>query len=96
MLFVLVLIAGITLKASWLPRVIAASLALSLLAGAIANPDRYVAQQNVNRYVKTGQAQHLLHAADVGRCRTGHRAAATEFAHLLAAGHRRSISRPWR
>ncbi len=54
-LFVLVLIAGIGLKTSWLPRVIVASLALSLLAGAIANPDRYVAQQNVDRYQQTGK-----------------------------------------
>jgi uncharacterized protein DUF4153 len=55
LLFVLILLAGITLRASWLPRVLAASLVLSLLAGAIANPDRYVAQQNVNRYLSTGK-----------------------------------------
>ncbi len=55
LLFVLILIAGITLRAAWLPRVIVGSLVLSLLAGAIANPDRYVAQHNVDRYQSTGK-----------------------------------------
>jgi hypothetical protein len=55
LLFVLILIAGITLRAAWLPRVVVGSLVLSLLAGAIANPDRYVAQQNVYRYQNDGR-----------------------------------------
>ncbi len=55
LLFVLILIAGITLRAAWLPRVIVGSLVLSLLAGAIANPDLYVAQHNVDRYRDTGK-----------------------------------------
>jgi hypothetical protein len=55
LLFVLILVAGITLRASWLPRLIAASLVLSLFAGAVANPDRYVAHQNVTRYQHTGK-----------------------------------------
>jgi hypothetical protein len=55
LLFVLILVAGITLRASWLPRVIVASLVLSLFAGALANPDRYVAQRNVERYHATGK-----------------------------------------
>lgn len=55
LVFVLILIAGITLRASWLPRVIVGSLAVALIAGAVANPDLYVAQQNVNRYYHTGK-----------------------------------------
>jgi len=53
--FVLILVAGITLRAGWLTRTVVASLALALLAGAIANPDRYVAQHNVDRYHRTGK-----------------------------------------
>jgi hypothetical protein len=55
LLFVLVLVAGIRLKGSWLPQVIAASFAVALLAGGIANPDYYVASHNVQRYQTTGK-----------------------------------------
>jgi len=53
--FVLVLIAGIKVSASWLPQVIAGSFVVALLAGAIANPDLYVANRNVDRYQQTGK-----------------------------------------
>jgi Domain of unknown function (DUF4153) len=53
--FVLVLIAGIRVKASWLPQVIAGSFVVALLVGAIANPDLYVANRNVDRYQQTGK-----------------------------------------
>jgi hypothetical protein len=42
-------------RASWLPQVLAASFAVALLAAAIANPDRYVADRNVDRYQQTGK-----------------------------------------
>jgi hypothetical protein len=51
--FVLVLVATLTLRSGWLPQVIAGSLVVALLAGAVANPDLYVANRNVERYQKT-------------------------------------------
>ncbi|HKD97395.1 MAG TPA: DUF4173 domain-containing protein, partial [Micromonosporaceae bacterium] len=47
--FIFVLVASILLRAGWLPRVIAGSLAVALFAGAIANPDYYIAQHNIDR-----------------------------------------------
>lgn len=53
--FLFVLIATLTLRPGWLPRVIAGSFAVALFAGAVANPDGYVANHNVARYEKTGK-----------------------------------------
>ncbi len=55
LLFALILVAGIRLRGGWLPQVIAGSFAVALLAGAIANPDYYVASHNVTRYQQTGR-----------------------------------------
>jgi uncharacterized protein DUF4153 len=55
LLFLLVLVAGIRLRGGWLPQVIAGSFAVALFAGAIANPDYYVASHNVQRFQDTGQ-----------------------------------------
>ena len=54
-LFLLILVAGIRLRGGWLPQVIAGSFAVALFAGAIANPDYYVASHNVSRYQDTGK-----------------------------------------
>nr|BFE67060.1 hypothetical protein GCM10020092_003610 [Actinoplanes digitatis] len=51
--FVLVLIAGIRLKALWLPRAVVAAGVLALLSLAAANPDRLIADRNVTRYEQT-------------------------------------------
>ncbi|MEU7903917.1 DUF4173 domain-containing protein [Actinoplanes sp. NPDC049118] len=51
--FVLVLIAGVRLKALWLPRAVVAAGVLALLGLAAANPDRLIADRNVTRYEQT-------------------------------------------
>lgn len=59
-LFILVVVAGIKLKAPWFPRAIVASFALMLLALAAINPERYIAQQNINRFeVKRADPAYL-------------------------------------
>ncbi|HEX6968158.1 MAG TPA: DUF4173 domain-containing protein [Micromonosporaceae bacterium] len=54
-LFVLVLAAGIHLRATWLPRVAAASAVLALLGLVALDPDRFIADQNIDRYQATGR-----------------------------------------
>jgi hypothetical protein len=56
--FVLLFVAAMLIKANWLPRVIGGSLAVALFAGALVNPDLYVANRNVDRYL-TGVGHHL-------------------------------------
>ncbi|MEV6635213.1 DUF4153 domain-containing protein [Actinoplanes sp. NPDC051470] len=55
LVFVLVLAAGLRLRAAWLPRVAIAAGVLTLLGLAIANPDRMVADSGVARYERTGR-----------------------------------------
>ncbi len=66
LLFGLVLVAGVRLGAwrgelagprseSWLPRVVTASAVIALLAVAVADPDRFVADRNVDRFEQTHQ-----------------------------------------
>jgi hypothetical protein len=53
--FVLVLVAGIRLRAAWLPR-IAVALAVGALIGlAAANPDGLIAERNIDRFQRTGR-----------------------------------------
>jgi hypothetical protein len=52
-LFVFVLVAGIRLRAAWLPRMAFAAWVLMLLGLAMLNPDRFIAEQNVARFERT-------------------------------------------
>jgi hypothetical protein len=52
---VLVLVAGIGMAGSWLPRAVLASAVVAMLALAAINPDAYIAKHNVDRYDQTGQ-----------------------------------------
>jgi len=54
--FVLVLVAGIRLRAraTWLPTAILGAAVLALLGLAALNPDRYIADRNVDRFARTG------------------------------------------
>jgi hypothetical protein len=54
-LVVLVLVAGVRLSGSWLPRAALASGAALLLVIGLANPEAWVAQQNIERYQDTGK-----------------------------------------
>jgi hypothetical protein len=55
LVFVLVLAAGVRLRAPWLPRTIAATAAVALLGIVAVNPDLLIARQNVARYEETGK-----------------------------------------
>jgi two-component system, OmpR family, sensor histidine kinase BaeS len=50
-----VMVAGVTMKATWLPRAALLSGASLLLGLAVLNPDAWVAQHNVDRYTETGK-----------------------------------------
>jgi Domain of unknown function (DUF4173) len=54
-LFLLVLVAGIRLRARWLPRVALGTGVAALLALAALNPDRFIAEHNIDRYYDTGR-----------------------------------------
>jgi hypothetical protein len=51
----LVLLAGVRLSGSWLPRGVVALAAVSLLGLAVLDPDGWIAARNVDRYERTGQ-----------------------------------------
>lgn len=53
--FVLVLIAGIRLRAMWLPRAVVGTAVAALLGLAALNPDAYIAERNVERFEQTGR-----------------------------------------
>ncbi|MEE6258341.1 DUF4153 domain-containing protein [Plantactinospora sonchi] len=55
LLFVLVAAAGIRLTGAWLPRLAVGTAVLALLGLAIANPDRLIAERNVDLWAKTGR-----------------------------------------
>ena len=51
----MVLVAGIRLRAAWLPRAVVAAGVLALLGLAAANPDGLIADRNVARFEQTGR-----------------------------------------
>ena len=55
LLLVLVMVAGIRLRATWLPRAVVATGAAALLLLASANPDAFVADRNLARFEETGK-----------------------------------------
>ena len=54
-LFVLVLAAGAARRARWLPRAVVALSAAGMLAFAVSDPDRRIAEHNVDRFERTGR-----------------------------------------
>ena len=54
-LVVLVLVAGVRLRAAWLARAVVATAAVGLLTLGALNPDGFVAERNVDRYLATGK-----------------------------------------
>lgn len=54
-IFAVVMVAGLLWKAGWLPRVVIGLAALSLLAFALSDPDRLIADKNLQRFDKTGK-----------------------------------------
>ncbi|MGW3890934.1 DUF4153 domain-containing protein [Micromonospora chokoriensis] len=55
LLFVLVGVAVVRLRADWLPRLVIGTAVLALLGLAVVNPDRLIAERNVDRYLQTGR-----------------------------------------
>ncbi|WP_328651697.1 DUF4173 domain-containing protein [Micromonospora sp. NBC_00330] len=55
LLFVLVGVAVARLRAEWLPRLVVGTAVLALLGLALLNPDRLIAERNVDRYLETGR-----------------------------------------
>jgi hypothetical protein len=53
LLFLLVLVAGVRLRAGWLPQAVAGTAVAGLLAVAALNPDGFIAARNVDRYLQT-------------------------------------------
>lgn len=51
----LVLVAGIRLRAAWLPRAIVAAAGVALVTLAVLDPDAFVAERNVERFTLTGK-----------------------------------------
>ncbi|HYN92786.1 MAG TPA: DUF4173 domain-containing protein, partial [Pilimelia sp.] len=51
--FVLVLAAGVRLRAGWLPRAVVGTAVAALLGLVALNPDRFIAERNIERYVHT-------------------------------------------
>jgi hypothetical protein len=59
-MFLLVVLAGIKLRAAWFPRAVIATFALLLIGIAAVNPERYIAQQNIDRfYAQRDQAGYM-------------------------------------
>lgn len=53
--FLLVLATGIHLRATWLPRLVVGGAVLALLCLAAVNPDRLIADRNIDRYEDNGR-----------------------------------------
>jgi hypothetical protein len=53
--FVLIVVAGAARRTGWLPRGALAVTAAALLAFAVSNPDRRIAERNIDRYERTGR-----------------------------------------
>jgi hypothetical protein len=52
--FILVAVAGIRMTGRWLPRAILLAGAVALLGLAVTNPERLIADRNIDRYQETG------------------------------------------
>ena len=57
--FLLVIVAGVRLRAGWLPRAVVGTGLVGLLVVAAVNPDRFIAERNVDRYARTGDIDLL-------------------------------------
>jgi hypothetical protein len=62
LVFLLVLAAGVRLRARWLPRAVAATGIAALLALAVLNPDRLIAERNIDRW-ESGKPLDTLYLA---------------------------------
>lgn len=54
-IFVMICVAGIRMSARWLPRAVVSAGAISLLALAVVNPDRFIAEHNIERFEQSAR-----------------------------------------
>jgi hypothetical protein len=54
-LFVAILVAGAARRTAWLPRAVVALSVAAALAFGLADPDRSIAERNIDRYERTGE-----------------------------------------
>lgn len=64
LVFLLVLGSMVRLRAGWLPQVALGAAVLALLGLAVANPDRVIAERNIDRYRQTGRID-IAYLADL-------------------------------
>jgi hypothetical protein len=55
LVFVLILVAGVRLRGGWLPRLVLGTAVLALFGLVAVNPDRLIADRNIDRYAETGR-----------------------------------------
>jgi hypothetical protein len=53
--FLLIIVAGVRLRARWMPRAMALTAVAALIGLGVLNPDRFIAEQNVARWHETGR-----------------------------------------
>jgi hypothetical protein len=53
--FLLIIVAGVRLRARWMPRAVALTAVVALIGLGVLNPDRFIAQENVARWQDTGK-----------------------------------------
>jgi hypothetical protein len=53
--FLLILVAGVRLRAAWMPRAMALTAVVALIGLGVLNPDRFIAQENVSRWHETNR-----------------------------------------
>jgi hypothetical protein len=62
LVFVLVLVAGVRLRAGWLPRAVVATGVVAVLALSALNPDRFIAERNLDRWVASERSSEASDA----------------------------------
>jgi hypothetical protein len=55
LVFLMVLAAGVRMRVGWLPRAVVGSAMIALIGLAVANPDRFIADRNVDRFNTSGR-----------------------------------------
>lgn len=97
--FVAILAAGVRLRGGWLPQAFVAIATVSLLALAAVNPDRFIADRNVDRFAATGRIDlHYLNTLSADAVPALDRLTGADRACALWLAERRLQNQPddWR
>ncbi|WP_293768129.1 DUF4173 domain-containing protein [Sporichthya sp.] len=85
---VLLLVAGLRMSGTWLPRAVVAAAAVALLGLTAINPDAYIAERNVDRFERTGRIDLYLPGDVVGGRGARPAPIARRCPRLCSRGHR--------